>query len=425
MKKLITLFIFAALTLAAGSLLAQSNYAGGAMPANYSPEVITPQVPVTNIQSGTISLDAAMPDGYQVPDYGTYSANRDVICTPCATPEGEGDIPDEGVDDYNGGCNSTPYITLPINLGDTYCGRGNGFLVGGASFRDTDWYEFTLAANTTVYWSGIANFNCVFYIVSLPCATASAIATATPAPGTVGTASINLDPGTYIAFVAPSGYGPDPLLDGDYMVTLTTEAPGDPTTWCAYEFSCLNCTIPEGEAPNVDQVGDMLNYGCNGVEFEPDRPPIYSPLNIGDVICGSGDHYTYGQSLFRDTDWYRLVLTEAKELYWSGAADFSVTLYIIKGPCDVQSILYSVTIAPDTYQTIGGVLQPGEYFFWVGPSNWDVENEGNYMVTLTEYNPGHPYTWCTPQLVPVSNWALFIGIGLILIFAIVRFRRFI
>jgi hypothetical protein len=169
----------------------------------------------------------------------------------------------------------------------------------------------------------------------------------------------------------------------------------------------------------------MFNYGCNGVEFDPDRPPIYSPINIGDVICGTGDHYLMGNLLFRDTDWYRLVLTEAKELYWSGAADFSVTLYIIKGPCNAQSILYSATITPDTYQTIGGVLQPGEYFFWVGPSNWEVANEGNYMVTLTEYNPGSPYTWCTPQLVPVSNWALFIGIGLILIFAIVRFRRFI
>jgi hypothetical protein len=426
MKKLITLVILVAFTVATGSLLAQSHYTGGARPANYSQEVITPKVPVTNIPSGTITLSNTKPADFKAPEYGTYSPNRQIdICTSCATPEGEADIQDNGTDVTNGGCNSNPYVIIPIELGDTYCGRGNGYLTGGGDARDTDWYEFTLTENTTVYWSGIANFNFVLYIVALPCESPTVLASATPALETVGTASVNLDPGTYIAFVAPSFFGTDPSLDGDYMVTLTTEAPGDPATWCAYQFSCLACTTPEGEAPNVDNIGDMFNYGCNGIEFEPDRPPIYSPINIGDVICGSGDHYTIGDLLYRDTDWYRLVLATETTLYWSGTADFNITMFIIQGPCSTQNILATQTLMANTPGTISALLEPGEYFFWIGPSDFDSNNNGNYMVTLTQYNPGSPDNWCTPQLVPVSNWALFIGIGLILLFAVIRFRRFV
>ena len=424
MKKLITLVLVAAFTVAAGSLLAQEIYTGGAMPAGYSNPVQNEKVPVTNIDNGTVSINSAMPADYKTPDYGAYSANRNlVVCdNPCSTPEGEADIPDEGTDVTNGGCNYEPYRTLPIAFGDVICGRGNGYTVGGAPFRDTDWYEFTLTGNQTVYFSGFANFNCAFYIVSLPCPGA-VIASATPLIGTVGTAVATIGPGTYICFAAPSSFGSDPLLDGDYMITLTDVAPGDPLTWC-YQFSCLQCASPEGEPPNQNEIGDWTNYGCNGVEFDPDRPPVFSPINIGDIICGTGDHYSIGNVDYRDTDWYRLVLTSEKQLFWSGVADFSITMIIIQGPCNAQVTKGSVSLTPHIPGTISAVLGPGEYYFWIGPSNWLTDNNGDYMVTLTEYDPGSPHTWCTPQLVPVSNWALFIGIGLILIFAIVRFRRF-
>ena len=63
----------------------------------------------------------------------------------------------------------------------------------------------------------------------------------------------------------------------------------------------------------------------------------------------------------------------------------------------------------DVYNLMSNPLPPTlvDYFF---PGNWLLRAEG---------------TEAGPVATPVSNWALFIGIGLILIFAVVRFRRLI
>lgn len=204
MKKLITLIILAAFTFTSSCLCAQAFYTG-----------------------------AAQPEGYTIQKYAPENGSRDFPgCLGCSLQEGEADIPDDGTDVVNGGCNNATPIFTDIQIGDVFCGRGNGYMVGGFSYRDTDWYRIVLTESKTLYWSGIANFNCVFYIFDGICGAPSIIASTTPALGTVGTASATIGPGTYVFFAAPAVFWPIPGNTGDYMVTLTELAPGDPDSWC-------------------------------------------------------------------------------------------------------------------------------------------------------------------------------------------------
>jgi len=62
----------------------------------------------------------------------------------------------------------------------------------------------------------------------------------------------------------------------------------------------------------------------------------------------------------------------------------------------------------DTYNLINNPLPPYLIDLLGFPGNWCLRAEG---------------TEAGPTAVPVSNWALILGIGLILIFAVIRFRR--
>jgi len=195
-----------------------------------------------------------------------------------------------------------------------------------------------------------------------------------------------------------------------------------PTSGAREWTGCLPCAIPEGEPPIIDDIGDLTNYGCNGYEFEPDRPELFSSITLGDVICGTGEQYSYLGTPFRDTDWYRFVLTTSKDLYWTSIANFPTYIFIIQGPCQLPypPVLQSQYVPAGTTGQIHQLLPTGEYYFWIGPSYWGPEFEGDYMVTLTE---GLPQTdWCRNK-VPVSDWAIVIGLILIASFAMVRYYR--
>ncbi len=176
---------------------------------------------------------------------------------------------------------------------------------------------------------------------------------------------------------------------------------------------CLPCALPEGEPDIPDGGTDTVDGGCNLAI------PLFIDIQIGDVYCGRGN--IYNNNSYRDTDWYRLFLTQSKTLYWSGIANFPITLIIAQGPCgSLYELTYIANITPGTVGTCNYILGPGEYYFWVGPASWGPGYTGDYMVTHTEQPPQDP--WCA-GLVPVSNWALIIGGILIAAAILFRYRR--
>jgi len=127
--------------------------------------------------------------------------------TPGATPDAE---PDCGLpaDTVNGGCNVTPNIFQTLTCGQTV----QGTVRANTATRDTDWYSFTLAAETAMSWSVIGQANIVFGFVrdtanlTIPPVCGSPTLAINPvdvlAPCECGTVSATLGAGTWWAFVS-------------------------------------------------------------------------------------------------------------------------------------------------------------------------------------------------------------------------------
>jgi hypothetical protein len=131
---------------------------------------------------------------------GNYTLNIGSAPTcPCsgAPPEGEVGC---GVptDTFNGGCNSSPPVYSAIACGGTVCGNGafNG------SYRDTDWYQFTVTGPTSVTWTLTGEYGIVAGILDNNCPPNLLSFVQGPAcTPVVAVASVSA--GTYVAFAAP------------------------------------------------------------------------------------------------------------------------------------------------------------------------------------------------------------------------------
>ena len=180
---------------------------------------------------------------------------------------------------------------------------------------------------------------------------------------------------------------------------------------------CLACSIPEGEADIQDDHNDVVNGGCNST------PPVFIDVNLGDVYCGRTNTYSNQGASTRDTDWYRVVLTTTKTLYLTGSGDVELNLFIVSesGNCSNNNVVAEVTAPVGVDSQTSFICGPGTWYFWVGPTVFSgIPNGADYQIVMSEGPPADP--WCGTQSVPVSNWALVIGLLLISGFIVIRFR---
>jgi len=167
------------------------------------------------------------------------------------TPEGEDCLGDDAVDTVNGGCNSEPDVFGAINCGETIVGTSSGYLFTGLNYRDTDWFQFTLAADDTVTLNGQAQFAAQMFILNSDCAAiqilSQSLNTACSPDLSISTF---LSAGTYVAFISPQTFDVNPCGNGDdeYWMTLS------------------------------------LGAGCGGAACDPDVNCDGSP-DQGDVAC--------------------------------------------------------------------------------------------------------------------------------------------
>ena len=112
-------------------------------------------IPALELAAGTYYLDVEGFDGC-----GNYALTIE-LAPPCVRcqPGDLVEVVENPADtafyrtDPDGGCNSDPNRFGSINFGQTVCGLG--FFYQAGTFRDTDWYSFTVAQaeSVTVHWS--------------------------------------------------------------------------------------------------------------------------------------------------------------------------------------------------------------------------------------------------------------------------------
>jgi hypothetical protein len=154
------------------------------------------------------------------------------LCPPYAMQEGEPDCYDGYVDNYNGGCNSTPYVFSDITFPRTICGTSG---VYNANLnRDTDWFRFTLPVSMTVSLSICAEFPPLigFINMSAGCPITSFYAYTSGTAYNPVLLTYTLPAGTWVAWIGPTDWGSYPC--GAKYVAWLWEAgttPVEDTTW--------------------------------------------------------------------------------------------------------------------------------------------------------------------------------------------------
>ena len=164
--------------------------------------------------------------------FGTVCPQRpcDVVCHPLKTPEGEPVCADEYVDNFNGGCNSTPEVFGSVACGESICGEYGTFTVAAVANRDTDWYAITTVLPTIFTFTVTGECETLLGVIdgNLSCAGAVFLVSATtPACTEASVVTACLPAGTYWFFVAPAAFtGCD--CGSEYNASLTCATPCTP-----------------------------------------------------------------------------------------------------------------------------------------------------------------------------------------------------
>jgi hypothetical protein len=313
----------------------------------------------------------AGPDFSQIVNCGTNDSYLGQLSSvaaptcPCvgAPPEGEANcgLP---TDTFDGGCNFTPVNYAPLAIGGSVCGNG----AATASYRDTDWYLFTVPAGPPqlVSWTVTSEFNSYIFILDGGCAFQQLAFAQQPAC-TPEVATATLSPGTYVAWAGPDFSQAFPCGQNDsYLGTLTSAvAPTCP---------CVGAP-PEGEA-NCGLPTDTFDGGCNFT------PVLYAPLACGGSVCGNGA----ATASYRDTDWYQFTIPVASDVTWTVTSEFNSYIFILDGNCAFQQLAFAQQPACTPEVAFAASLPAGTYVAWAGPDFSQVVTCGvndSYLGQLT------------------------------------------
>jgi len=161
-------------------------------------------------------------------------------CPTNGIPEGEPDCFDGYVDNYNGGCNSSPPVFSSYTIGDTVCGKAGDYVTNDSLRRDTDWYEFVATTDNTLLYYGTAEFDLQLLIIESPtgnCSDYAIVASTTVPACSTGSIQASICPGrTYWLW---AGEDDDDLVacGSDYQIWTELGAP--PTGACCVGTDCV------------------------------------------------------------------------------------------------------------------------------------------------------------------------------------------
>ncbi|MCX6303825.1 MAG: hypothetical protein NT040_02550 [Bacteroidetes bacterium] len=172
---------------------------------------------------------------------------------------------------------------------------------------------------------------------------------------------------------------------------------------------CIDCATPENEPPVLGPDGiDVTNGGCWY------QPEAFTNVVDGSVYCSNINTYLSGSDGYTESDWYRLVLTEPKTIYWSVNSPIDGQVAVASGPCATGTFIYVQYTSPGVY-TYSATLPAGEYYFVYLSSVWLGDGiPYPYMTRIATTPPGAPETWCSASIPTLSQWSLII-LGMVLL----------
>ncbi len=126
------------------------------------------------------------------------------------------------------------------------------------------------------------------------------------------------------------------------------------------DIDCQFGSVPEGEPDCYDGYVDNYNGGCNS------DPPVFTPIQCGQAICGRTGNYNNSTST-RDTDWYEIVTTEPTVLSWRVVGEFPTRIGILDGNngCNYTLLALADSLPCEPVHASAGCLPPGRYWLVV------------------------------------------------------------
>jgi len=173
-------------------------------------------------------------DGYGG-DYGDYVMAITEVepcifeCPPESFPEGEPDLVDGYVDEYNNGCQGPgPFVLQNLNFGPSFlnfCGVAGWYTSQGSNFRDYDWFEAVVGENGFIEITADAASRTNVFELDIPedC-NASVIQNILVGPCSPSTMIITGAPGSVVfPYVSSANFSNPGDVEGnmyDYVLTL-------------------------------------------------------------------------------------------------------------------------------------------------------------------------------------------------------------
>jgi hypothetical protein len=198
-----------------------------------------------------------------------------VVCPEGAIAEGEPDCYDGYVDNYNGGCNSSPYIWQDINCGDTICGTSGVY--DDLYYRDTDWFRVKVG-DGDLTWTCVAEFPLLIFVIdagSENCVDYTILGSLVVPKCDTASLSFYVTAGVYWLLVMPSDWLPTiPCGDQSEYVAWAECTPFGPQMAVdpASMYPVLN---PTGECSTATEDLSISSVGGEDLTYDiTENPPV-------------------------------------------------------------------------------------------------------------------------------------------------------
>lgn len=178
---------------------------------------------------------------YAVAITSNAACQRTVACSGVDQVENEPVCFDGYVDTFDGGCNSSPPVFLPVTCG-TICGTSGTYVVGSNEYRDTDWYELTVGEGAFT-WTGVSSgFDLQMYLLNGTCDATNILDSAVSTNCVPATIAFN-GPGSFWLWAGPTTFtglacGMEYRLDivGPGITPCDSATPARRSTWGALKL---------------------------------------------------------------------------------------------------------------------------------------------------------------------------------------------